>query len=154
MLCGPLSGQASRQDLYINSIAVKSFYDNDPSYQRTDVKKSKNPHRQNRIAVKNFPGKDISVYYKRIDANLYYQRETDNWILNPGAMQQLFDNRVNPTKMIRYENHDPKSDYDGDIVCLYVYNTIPKRNKNKTVVRGLKKNIQPLRRHTKGGCYY
>lgn len=137
-------GKPTTQDsleLLANSNAIKKHYNN-PRYKLTQ---EENPifyysndednwlHQVNFNQLKLFlkdpialtsKGREklpISSYYQNIDKNKYKQREQQNVILDLRAPMQLYDRRINPTYMARYENDDQNDPLFGDQINIATY---------------------------------
>lgn len=63
----------------------------------------------------------ISSYYQNVDKNKYKQREIQNQILDLRAPMQLYDRRINPTYIARYENIDVNDSLHDDQVDIATY---------------------------------
>jgi hypothetical protein len=71
--------------------------------------------------VTNLP---LSLYYKEIDKNKYFQREIAQHILDTRAPMQLFDKRITPTLSIGYENINTLDSMKGDGVEIMTYDPV------------------------------
>ena len=71
--------------------------------------------------VTNLP---LSLYYKEIDKNKYFQRELAQHILDTRAPMQLFDKRITPTLSIGYENINTLDSMKGDGVEIMTYDPV------------------------------
>ena len=71
--------------------------------------------------VTNLP---LSLYYKEIDKNKYFQRELAQHILDTRAPMQLFDKRITPTLSIGYENISTLDSMKGDGVEIMTYDPV------------------------------
>lgn len=63
-------------------------------------------------------------YYKNIDKNKFYKRESAMGILDTRAPMMLFDRRIEPTSHISYENTNKKNILYGDMVHIFHYDPI------------------------------
>jgi hypothetical protein len=71
--------------------------------------------------VTNLP---LSLYYKEIDKNKYFQRELAQHVLDTRAPMQLFDKRITPTLSIGYENISTLDSMKGDGVEIMTYDPV------------------------------
>lgn len=63
-------------------------------------------------------------YYKKVDKNKFYQRETANYILDTRAPVGLYDKRIKPTMYIDVNNTDKSDVLSGDHVSLIGYDPL------------------------------
>lgn len=82
------------------------------------------------IRVPTADGKSINkvipqeIYYKQLDKNRYFKRESANGILDTRAPAALYDDRIDPKSSYMYSNDDPNDSMYGDIVDIYGYDPI------------------------------
>lgn len=63
----------------------------------------------------------VEDYRIPIDENKFKQRESSYNILDTRSPHQLFDRRVNPTRLRQYVNRDERDSLGGDVVEVYMY---------------------------------
>lgn len=67
---------------------------------------------------------DLKYYYKKVDDNRFYQRESNDFLLDTRSPKQLFDKRVQPNREMRFENNKPDDSMEGDKVKIYTYSPL------------------------------
>jgi len=134
-------GQATRTDslaLYNNANKVLDYY-NKRNYKRNvtntdrDLEgtfslldyKSNDFKRKPRV-ITNLGAGELpkEMYHKDVDANRFFQREDANMILDLRSPMQLYDRRINPTKVYDYENAIPGDKLYGDVVQIRGYDPL------------------------------
>lgn len=63
-------------------------------------------------------------YYKPVDKNRFYQRESQNVILDTRAPMPLYDRRIRPTHLSSYTNTKKNDPLYKDAVDLYTYDPL------------------------------
>ncbi len=66
----------------------------------------------------------LEDYYRKIDKNKFYQRETANWILDTRAPMPLYDKRILPTAFYTFYNENTDDPMFGDAVSITGYDPI------------------------------
>lgn len=67
---------------------------------------------------------DLKYYYKKVDDNRFYQRESYDFILDTRSPMQLFDKRITPNREIRIANTKIGDSMEGDKVKVYTYSPL------------------------------
>jgi hypothetical protein len=66
----------------------------------------------------------LSTYYRPVDDNRYFQRESANGILDTRAPMALYDKRIAPSYMIATENRKSNDSMWGDEIAYYGYDKL------------------------------
>ncbi len=74
--------------------------------------------------IKSTDNLPLEDYYRKIDKNKFYQRETSNWILDTRAPMQLYDRRILPTASYFFLNENTDDPMSGDAVTISGYDPI------------------------------
>lgn len=66
----------------------------------------------------------LEDYYRKVDKNKFYQRETANWIIDTRAPMQLYDKRIVPTASYFFLYVNANDPLSGDAVTIPSYDPI------------------------------
>lgn len=131
--------------LYNNTLAVKDYYEKSGKYLKSRIsgdlvkqwKIGSGPFEKalatdlydfGQLKSTRTPNGDIRLspdnYFKPLDSNRFYKRESASGILDTRAPMSLYDKRILPTVMGYYDNVDKKDPLYGDNVNIYQYDPI------------------------------
>lgn len=149
--------QPTRQDsvdLLHNTQMLLSYFNNQKYSEKDAVYISRNTNRKgveefNRIIRQQAGGK--RDFYKKIDDNKYYQRESAHTILDRRSPKALYDNRIEPTRAYSFVNEKRGDEYEGDAVAFFGYepllvkpvNTLSKEERVERAKREKELGLKP-----------